>query len=407
MACTSWMPRRRGFGKRTALVGASLLVSCSGKVASIGNSDPRDSGPPREHVPTYAVSAPPPVEASTNGARGVPFKFVDNEEPIIAFAEDAGHLYWIASTYTPDMPVDNNPPPPSIRTCRTESCDDSHTSFRVPIRRGMQSGPWSKMAVNPTTLFFTGIEQGTTVGFCPKEDCSAPSSGSLGGLQQDFAVDSTRLYLPSNSIVASCDIATCDTSWSRFDMKAPPGEDAFTWTSHVALDDDYVYMTTGSRVLRAPKSGVGMFQVLARDQLATTAIALNATSVFWIERPALSGGPKVLPPARIRVCPKSGCDGDAAVVVQGLQKTDYLAVDESFVYFWEAYLVPGGSGLIVDRLSRCAVTGCGEPTVLAENLGIHGPIFLDESFVYFSGLKCDIGETVEKDGCSYLGALPK
>jgi hypothetical protein len=387
------MAHRRARGTRVHLgalvILSGALMSCAGKAVNIGDSDPRDG-----LGPIYASSPPPTQDNVVDAARPTARKLVDQEIGVEGFTADAGHVYWIANTWNESTawPASTR----SVRSCATTDCRSTLKVLPIP-QTASEGGQLYTISVNATRLLWNNFESEYKVSFCPRDNCSAFDTLGFGGRISGFNVDATRIFFNDANGLVSCSIADCAGTAARFPITFPQGEPTFGGWTLLAMDDEYLYVGD-SRVLRAKKEGTDAVETIAQGAYPGL-IAVHGGTAFWAE----SG-----PLGRVRACPVTGCVGEPRLIVAGRNDVQGLIADDENVYMTESLggentpQLPHGSA----RLSRCAVTGCAEPTVLVESEGLDGSVLMDDAFVYFGGRKCT-GDPVIGEACSYIGAIRK
>jgi hypothetical protein len=168
------------------------------------------------------------------------------------------------------------------------------------------------MGTNSSLVFWPNVDESLTLSVCPHGDCSAPWNWDLtpNGINNDSfhcpAMDDRRAFF-SGAPLLSCSIDDCASTVTRVELMAPPGESAASYGSLLALDDDHVYFTSDSRILRARKDGGGgTFQVIAREQPNIWGLAVSAASVYFTD--VVRG--------LLLTCPTTGCLGDPVVMAR-------------------------------------------------------------------------------------------
>lgn len=400
-------------GLRGALAAVMLVALSSGtgcsKVVDVGENDATE--------PLYATSAPPPWKASSDGPPPV-WKIVDNVWDIRAVAAGGGRVFWIRGYFDDyEVPMSESARPMlAVQSCSVEHCKGSFDNIDVYGRNGRAYN--GDASVNPSLLlnesgvFWLDAEEGTGAAHCSRDLAGGVSYLDPIADSRDlpaFGVDNKYLYLatavisstPAVNVVQRCEIADCTGTLSLFSMIAPPGEAAYDGASQIVPDGEYLYLSSGTRILRTRKDGTGDFEVIARDQQNIGAIAVRGDTVFWTESILLG---------RIQSCPISGCAGSPEVVVSNLHTPKELAVDDEYIYFTDPFDpqlstdIPSSS----DSLLRCPITGCSKPTRLAQKQGIGRFVVTDDEFVYFMGYDRPglVRPEYYKSG-TYIGVLRK
>jgi hypothetical protein len=381
-----------------ALLGG--VLGCSEKAANIGNTTGDD---PTVQAPVYARAAPPP--GSDAGLRNAsePFRLVDGEGEILAFDVDAGQLFWITRTrgrsgrLTVQEATEGNL---AMRTCASDGCAAS-------VESCVQSDPhvagisgW-QISVNETHVFL-----GNTGAFPPdfaiawraRNGCDAPAPLANGG---PFAVDATRLFLQADGQILACETSDCAGTTSPLPIQTPRDLGGPAGASQLVLDGDYLYWeadntnATGSFIYRIRKDGTAAPETVVSMQTTQGDFTVHDGNVFWLEHVDLG---------RIFSCPVTGCVDKPRVVADRLF-AQHLAVSDGYVYFTEFRGAQAPSGASVARLSRCAIDGCTEPTVLSDGVALDGAFVMDGAFVYFVGSDCI--DSSGQQSCFYIAAVPK
>ena len=361
-------------------------TGCSGKLVDIGGNADAGVGP------VYAVSAPP-VSEDAGELSPLGWKLVDDDWPILNFVADGGRVFWFAAA------ASNSPPRPTwaLRSCEVARCKSTVQVLNIYVKAGVDYSVDDSrslpMAVNGTDVFLLNPQVGSGVAYCSKESCPSfdylnPTAG-IGTQELTFDVDDTYLYFATEGVVGRCEVSDCAATVERFAMVAPPGESSFVDAVQVRLEGDYLYIASlDGRIIRTPKDGTGVFQVIARDPQTIVTFAVGGGYVFWAEQP---------PMGRMLSCPIGGCTGDPRVLASNL---DDLSADDEYVYFTQS-LDP-----MSRVLRRCPVADCSAPTTLAESPTIGTLVTSDDKFVYFAGSSnIVVGPTTELH--SYISASRK
>ena len=144
-----------------------------------------------------------------------------------------------------------------------------------------------------------------------------------------------------------------------------------TGLNSLAVDDQFVYWASSddTAILRCPVAGCTSPQTVALNQTSPSALAVDATHVYWITGSGAAS-------SRILRAAKDGSDAKATVIADEQNQAASLAIDASAVYWTNRYSV--------GTVSRCPLTGCtGAPTVLASGQFFPSAVAAGGSSVYW------------------------
>jgi hypothetical protein len=223
---------------------------------------------------------------------------------------------------------------------------------------GGLSFPVSVSLFSNAVYWANDIPLGNSAFLCPIEWCL--TSGCMGGPSQvsrgepfvsDLAVDATGVYWSTGDDIRNCPLIGCSGAidgGSGATIVVPPvGSDGLpTSPGGLTIDALNLYWTTGDptngQVQKCPKSGCprnadggSIVQSLATAQQGPDEIAVDATSVYWLNLGNVSVGS----PGSVMKCPLSGCpigdDGGTSPIVlaSGQSFPSQIALDATSVYW--------------------------------------------------------------------------
>ncbi len=379
---------------------AVLVVGtgCESRTIAAGHAAPSTGAPP-----FYAAAPPPPRAKAADAGLEAPYRMVENDGPILAFAARVGRLSWMSGrAITPNgefSPVDFTYTPHEVflRTCSEANCAGTLRSWELSAGDAGSMFTPGELALSDSHAFWIQSSGPWGVAFCALDDCTR--QGWLGTFSSppSLALDAEKAIFNGTT---SCQVDDCAHTTTRFDISVPPGTGAFVGGRSLVVEGDHIYLADDARVLRVSKSGTGPLEIIADSQANVRGVAVRGGYAYWTEWMDLG---------RLLRCPVTGCVGAPEVLASNLSHPDVFAVDDTNVYLTEVRLddlagsvTPPGAL----RISRIRTDGSGAPTVLVANDGVLGKPSLEGDFVYFLGQKCS-GQPALPICQDYVGAVAK
>lgn len=236
------------------------------------------------------------------------------------------------------------------------------------------------MAVDAHDVYFSGADK---VSSCSVHGCNGHAT-VIASLQSPggIAADGDHVYWTNYNVEPSSVM-----SWA---VGAPQANAAVSvggsWQfESIVVGGDSVYWTYFDGVMTCPKAGCSAPTKLAKGSPPVGGLATDGAFVYWANRfgDATTG-------ATIARCPLGGCLGDSPeVLVSGLASDHFRAIasDGTSVYWTDAT-----DGTIMS----CLVTGCAQPTVLANDQAFPLAIAVDATSVYWTN--GGTGDLSHRDG---------
>jgi hypothetical protein len=171
----------------------------------------------------------------------------------------------------------------------------------------------------------------------------------------------------------------------------------------IAADDDSIYWTGGSEVLKVPKAGGATLTIAGGGSQggpsSTTAIAVDATSVYWVSGGSIMAVPASGGPA-VTLFSGSGTIGGIGTTCRA------LAVTPDSIIF--PYVASGDAGPVNSGVFSIPLRGASTPTTLSSAQGVW-MVVADATDVYWAALSTTI--TIDQGslagGPSMLVAIPQ
>lgn len=224
-------------------------------------------------------------------------------------------------------------------------------------------------------------------GGCKSSSCqpTALTPDPANGAESYLAVDKGYMYYTYNGQVLRCRRESCttpeDLSGNAWRLALGPG-DVLVWGQGRTFDSDGGVYSDGS-IWTSARDGSGKHAVLATGVGNFATIAASATTVYWVER-----GSSLAPDfahETIFSCPLTGCTSPTVVIANQLG-TSSLALDATSLYWNFVDLAalgqPGG-------IRKCAVgPTCSDAIVT--NLGNPDYLVASGSELFFGSLVDDV-----------------
>jgi len=349
---------------------STLLSGCLEHSADLGNSPAYD--------PVYAEAPPPATPAAATLPLAAPWKLVEHESYISGFAVDQGQAFWFNQLFGGSR-ID--------RISQLNRCDVAGCKSTL-----MQVGVWDVPAENIFASNFTVVNSDVLLTFptgklaaCSRSSCNDPTL-FLDGLTDNAQLSFTGVVASDNeSILCSfgpqiipasyyyCKTADCNGTIVK--LPVPAAFDGSQGAIYdLVIDSEFAYAGEETGIYRLKLDGTTNWELIAANVGRIARLALHGDSIYWTEPVTLG---------TVKTCPKTGCIGTPAVVVPKLNRPTALIMDDNYVYVMEpAFRHETEYG---DRILRCPIGGCDEPTVLAKNVGCWSGFSQDQSYIYFSG----------------------
>ncbi len=289
-------------------------------------------------------------------------------------------------------------------------CDAGPVPCDVEVVAKGLTKPFGLIA-HDANVYFTTFDNPGQVLSCPKTGCTgAPTPlASNQNLPRRFARSGAKLFWTNNAVNTSGSVMTCGLPCGS-PTPIATGQNA---PDHVAASPTHVFYTDATNAIRrCEHSGANcVLMITAQGAVGGLAYSSVTGSVYWSvpsqgyikscnatdcaagQPNLIQGNPNVasittnpaadtmfsvhdLNPSPLKKCALSGC----SMIPTDLTPNTFLsspvgiAADDLTVFVLES----------TNRVSRCAMAGCAQPTVLANAAGTPGTIVVDDSHVYWT-----------------------
>jgi hypothetical protein len=235
-----------------------------------------------------------------------------------SIAVDAASVYWV------------NEGNPLSNIGEVMRCDVGGCAGTPEVLASGQAAPYS-VAVDAAFVYWanSGTESiAPTIARCGLDGCGVSPTVLASGKPdwgQSLAVDSTSFYWMDDISLAQCPKAGCNGAPLTLETGAAPAE--------IVAVDGLVSWTEGDGV-KSCASGGGSAPTTLSSSSWPQGIAQDDAYVYWTEIDDKYVG-------RVMKCAISGCGGVPTVLAAGLGNTAGIAVDQTSVY-WIEYGIDNG-----------------------------------------------------------------
>lgn len=375
-------------GLPAGLLAALLSSGCAEDSADLGNSFGGSI--------SYARSAPPEQLNEASLPLKSPWKLVEGAERIQGVYALEGKTAWIERRYRLDTI--------ELKQCKISGCRDSLATVDTWTE---QDTTGYDAVANGQLFRLSWRPEPAEIAFCPHWDCTEPTPlWKSSSLPQGYApsiigaTETSVLFSTGSPGLKFCQLDDCLGTLIELPDLPTSTQGLPVNVQAEAYDDRYVYLGGTDGIYRMKLDGTGVAEPITPAEPRFGRMVLSSDTLYWTETTALGS---------VKSCPKTGCLGAPIVLMSALNHPVELIVDNSHIYVMEPCYTQ--DTLKGDRLLRCPLEGCDQPTVLTENVGSGDGLTQDADHVYFVGsptCNCMSSPSCSfKPGDNYVAVIPK